>query len=524
MDKAGGHMKRSLGLADMFFLGIGSIIGSGWLFAAQNAANVAGAYALVSWVLGAFLIILIGLVYAELGAAMPRAGGFVRYPSYTHGSFVGFVIGFLCLLAYSAVVATEVEAVRGYAAYWWPALESSDGGPSVIGYSMQVVLIVLFFLLNYWSVNIFGKVNSVITTIKFVVPALIIIFLLSHLDFSNFTASGADPGGIKGIFGAVTGAGIAYSYNGFRMPVEFAGESKRPQRNVPLAIILSVVVGMIIYLLLQVAFIGATPDEMLAGGWSEVHFDSPWAGLASVIGISWLVNLVLIDSVVSPSATGNIYFSATARSAFAWAKNGTFYKIFLKVGSHTGVPRPALWLTFLMAIMWMSPARFQSWGGIISAATAAKAFTYVAGPVSLIALRRALPDMKRPFLLKGAATISALAFIASTFIIYWSGWAVVSLLVPIIVPAIIFYFAFVDKDPKFEGSVKDDMYAGYWLIGYFVFILVMSFVGSYGPDWGSWIPAPWDTLVTGIGSLVFYWWGISTALKTPQVEEDYDDS
>src|SRR5699024_4305303 len=133
MDKAGGHMRRSLGLADMFFLGIGSIIGSGWLFAAQNAANVAGSYALVSWVIGAFLIILIGLVYAELGAAMPRAGGFVRYPSYTHGSFAGFLIGVLCLVAYSSVVSTEVEAVRGYAQYWWPALETAGGAATILG-------------------------------------------------------------------------------------------------------------------------------------------------------------------------------------------------------------------------------------------------------------------------------------------------------------------------------------------------------------------------------------------------------
>lgn len=522
MAEPSGKMKRSLNLADMFFLGIGSIIGSGWLFAAQNAANVAGTYALASWVIGAFLIILIGLVYAELGAAMPRAGGFVRYPSYTHGSFVGFVIGFLCLLAYSAVVATEVEAVRGYAEYWWPALEAANGNPSIIGYVMEAVLIIVFFLLNYWSVNIFGKTNTVITAIKFIVPGLIIIFLFQHLSFSNFSIDGADPGGIKGIFGAVTGAGIAYSYNGFRMPVEFAGESKQPQKNVPRAIVLSVLVGMVIYLLLQVAYLGAAPGSMLdSGGWSGVHFDSPWAGLASTIGIAWLVNLILADSVVSPSETGNIYFSATARSLFAWAKNGTFYKIFAQVGSHTGVPRPALWLAFVMAIIWI--LTFQTWSSIISAATAAKALTYVAGPVSLVALRQKLPNMNRPFALKGATMVAALAFIASSFIIYWSGWSVVSLLIPLIVPIIIFYFAFVEKDPNFEGKVKGDMYAGYWIIGYFIFILIMSFVGSYGPDSGNWIPAPWDTLAVAIGSLAFYWWGIVTALETPRLKDQDDD-
>src|SRR5699024_9548581 len=122
---------------------------------------------------------------------------------------------------------------------------------------------------------------TIITAIKFIVPALIIIFLFRHLSFSNFSIDGADPGGIKGIFGAVTGAGIAYSFNGFRMPIEFAGESRRPQKDVPRAIILSVLVGLLIYLLLQIAFLGATPEAMLSDGWSEVHFDSPWAGLAS---------------------------------------------------------------------------------------------------------------------------------------------------------------------------------------------------------------------------------------------------
>src|SRR5699024_7955984 len=115
------------------------------------------------------------------------------------------------------------------------------------------------------------------------------------------------------------------------------------------------------------------------------------------------------------------------------------------------------------------------------------------------------------------------AFIASTFIIYWSGWEVVSLLAPVIVPAIIFYFAFVDRDPEREGQIKGDMYSGYWLIGYFIFVFIMSFIGSYGPDTGSWIPAPWDTLVVAIGSLAFYWWGIATALETPRMEDSEDD-
>lgn len=515
-------LKRKLNLLDLFFLGIGSIIGSGWLYGAQNGANIAGSLSWISWVVGAFIIILIGLVYAELGAAMPRAGGFVRYPDYSHGSVVGFFIGFTSMLAYSAVIAVEVEAVRGYAQYWWPGLGLANGGPSAIGFIFQGFLILVFFLLNYWSVNIFGKTNTVVTFIKFVVPALIIIFLLMHMDVSNFSVQGAAPGGLKGIFTAVTGAGIVFAFNGFRQPIEFAGEAKNPQRDIPRAIIYSVLIGLVIYLLLQIAFIGAVPHDMLSGGWVSINFDSPWAGLGAAIGMGWLVNLVLLDAVISPSATGNIYFSATARSLFAWAKTGTFYKIFQKIDPQTGLPRGALWLTLIMAILWMSPAQFQKWSGLISASTSAKALTFMVGPVSMIALRKSLPKMDRPFFLKGAHIIAPLAFIASTLVVYWSGWKVVSILIPVIIPSLILYFAFVDKNEAFRGKVKGDFLSAVWLIGYYIFLFIVSLIGSYGPN--KLIHSPWDTLVVAVLSLIFYFWGVTSALAKPRMEHDNDET
>jgi amino acid transporter len=517
-----GTLKRKLNLLDLFFLGIGSIIGSGWLYGAQKGANIAGSLSWISWIIGAFIIILIGLVYAELGAAMPRAGGFVRYPDYSHGSVVGFFIGFTSMLAYSAVIAVEVEAVRGYAQYWWPGLGEPSGAPTAIGFLFQGVLILVFFLLNYWSVNIFGKTNTVITFIKFVVPALIIIFLLMHMDVNNFSVQGATPGGLKGIFTAVTGAGIVFAFNGFRQPIEFAGEAKNPQRDIPRAIIYSVLVGLVVYLLLQFAFLGAVPHDMLTGGgWVSIKFDSPWAGLGAALGLGWLVNLVLLDAVISPSATGNIYFSATARSLFAWAKTGTFYKIFQKIDPRTGLPRGALWLTLVMAILWMSPAQFQQWSGLISASTSAKALTFMVGPISLISFRKSLPNMERPFFLRAAHIIAPLAFIASTLVVYWSGWKVVSILIPIIIPSIVFYFAFVDKNDYFRGKVRGDLTAALWLIGYYLFLFVFSLLGGYGPY--KIIPSPWDTVVVALLSLVFYYWGTQTALANPRIDHDDDE-
>ncbi|TCP20870.1 amino acid transporter [Scopulibacillus darangshiensis] len=519
MAQNNGTFKRQLSTLDLTFLGVGSIIGSGWLYAAATATGFAGPYAWISWLIGAAIIILIGFVYAELGAAMPVAGGFVRYPDFTHGSVVGFLIGFISMLAYSAVISIESQAVRGYLEYWFDGLGHSDGTPTFAGFAVQFALIIIFFLLNYWSVNFFGKTNTFVTVFKFVVPIIIIIALLTHFDPSNFSITDSNPGGIKGIFTAVTGAGIVFAFNGFRQPIEFAGEAKNPEKGVPFAILYSVLIGLAVYMLLQIAYIGAVPHDMLGKGWGAIHFDSPWADLAAAMGLVWLANLVLIDAVISPSATGNIYFSASARSLFAWAKNGYFFKVFQKIDPKSGLPRATLWLTLILAILWMLPGRFQAWADLVDASTSAKAMTFVVGPVSLMALRHKKPDLHRPFLLRAAKFFTPLAFIAATLVIYWSQWKVISFLIPIVIVSLILYLIFVLREKSYtKEKVLSHFNAGWWLIFYYAFLMIISYIGSYGPMKSHLLIAPWDTVITAIGALIFYYWGVKSALAEPRIE------
>ncbi|HEU5138453.1 MAG TPA: APC family permease [Bacillales bacterium] len=512
-----GKFKKKLSLLDLTFLGCGSIIGSGWLYGAMNGAILAGPSAWISWVIGAVIFMLIGLVYAELSAAMPRSGGFLRYPDYTHGSMVGYLIGFASLLGYTSVIGVEVIAVREYATIYLPGLTTPDGGPSAFGFFVQTALVVLFFLINYWSVNFFGKTNTFITFFKFIVPILIIIMLFANADFSNFSMGGAEPGGIKGVFKAVVAAGIAFAFLGFRQAVDFAAEARNPQKDISRAIIYSVGLCLGLYLLLQLAFIVAVPDSLIGSGWASIEMTSPWAKLAETLGIIWLANLVLIDSAISPAATGNIFLSGTARVMFAWAKNGYFYSIFAKVDKRTGLPRGALWLALIMGVAWTIPANFQTWAGLISAVTAAFVLTYMTGSVSAASLRKTRPDMERPFKLGGMSWIAPLAFVASSFIAYWSGWANLSLLIFIIVGSLALYFAFVDKDQKFRSNLKEDFKSCIWMFGYYAFMLIMSWLGTYGP--GKVIPAPWDTVITGIGCIFIFYWGVNSALKEPRIED-----
>lgn len=520
-----GDLKQKLNLTDLTLLGIGSIIGSGWLFGALHGAEYAGSLSWVSWVLGAIAVTLIGLVYAELGAALPRAGGFVRYPEYSHGSVTGFLISFTSFLAYTSVAGVEVEAVRTYAAYWWTGLNTANGSPTAGGFALQIVLLAIFFLLNYWSVNFFGKFNTIITIFKFVVPILTIIALFMFFKSSNFQVGGAKPGGVQGVFSAVAGAGIVFSFLGFRQAIDFAGESKNPQRDIPRAIIYSVIVGLVLYVLLQIGFVGAVPfDKMNATDWSNLSAQiktSPYADVIGILGMGWLLQLILWDAAISPGGTGNIFMAGAGRVLFAWAKNGHFFKIFAKVDPKTGIPRNALWLSFILAVLWTLPAQFQAWGGLISAVTSAFVLTYMAGPITAGSFRKIAKDMDRPFILKGFGLISPLAFIAATLIAYWSGWEVMRILIIANAVAFVLYLIFAKKGPEFARDLKSSI----WLLAYYVLIFVLSWIGHYGKHSLGVIPQPWDDVVVAVMALVVYYWGVNSSLDAPRIndEEEFED-
>jgi amino acid transporter len=520
-----GVFKKRLNLLDLTFLGLGSIIGSGWLFASAGAAVFAGSGAWISWLIGGVAFILIGLVYAELGSAMPRSGGFVRYPQYTHGNLVGYLIGFTAMLAYSSVAGIEVEAVRGYAATWWTALGTKAAGPSAMGYIFEIALLIIFLLLNFWSVNVFGKFNTIITTIKFVVPLLAVVILLTHFHPSNLAAGGAVPGGSSGIFEAVSSAGIAFAFLGFRQAVDFGSEAKNPQRDIPLAIIFSILLATVLYLLLQFAFLGAVPASALAAGWAKLTFvQAPYADLAQSLGLLWLMNIIFVDAVISPTGTGNIYVSGTTRVLFAWAKTGLFYSWFRKVDARTGIPRGALWLSVILSIVWILPAHLNFWQGLVGNVTSATVLTYMIGPVSAASLRKTAPDLHRPFKLKALGVVSPLAFIAASLIIYWSGFQTNLEIIGLVLVSLVLYFAFSDK-AGLRDRMKSDWKAGYWLIVYYVFILIVSALGNFQlpAGWKAQIPQPLDSIIIAIGAIAIYYWGVKSAMPVPEIDSDDEE-
>ncbi|HET7593303.1 MAG TPA: APC family permease [Rhodanobacteraceae bacterium] len=494
-----------MSLVDLIFIGLGAVFGSGWLFSASYVADIAGPAGIVSWLIGGAAVLLLGLVYCELGAALPHSGGVVRYPVYSHGSLLGFLMGLITLIAFSSLIAIEVTACRQYASAWFPQLTQAESqSPTPLGWLVQLALLLVFFLLNYYSVKTFARANNLVSVFKFVVPLTVIVVLLWFFHGGNFTAHGFAPFGFAGIAGAISAGGIIFAYLGLTPIVAVAGEVRNPQRNIPIALVLSVVLSTAIYLLLQVAFLGSVPAAMAEHGWKGIDklFALPFHDIAIALGIAWLSFLVVCDAVISPSGCGNIYMNATPRVVYGWARGGTFFKMFTRVDAKSGIPRPALWLTLALSIFWTLP--FPSWSAMINVVSAALVLSYAVAPVTTAALRRNAPDMPRPFRVRGFVVLGPLSFIVAALIVYWSGWGTVSWLLGLQVVLYALYAAYVARHRSRRAQLAQDVRASLWLVGFYALVLAASWLGTFGGRHV--VEGPWDSLlVAAIAVLVYYW-------------------
>ncbi|KAB0495864.1 APC family permease [Pseudomonas vancouverensis] len=517
-----GKFKKQLSLIDLTFIGLGAIFGSGWLFAASHVSAIAGPAGIFSWLLGGFAVLLLGIVYCELGAALPRAGGVIRYPVYSHGPLLGYLMGFITLIAFSSLVAIEVVAARQYAAAWFPALtKTGSSDPTVIGWMLQFGLLCLFFMLNYHSVKTFAKANNLVSVFKFIVPLLVIGVLFTFFKPQNFQSQGFMPFGLSGVEMAVSAGGVIFAYLGLTPIISVASEVKNPQRTIPIAMILSVLLSTLIYVLLQVAFLGGVPTEMLANGWAGVSKELalPYRDIAMALGVGWLAYLVVADAVISPSGCGNIYMNATPRVIYGWAQTGTFFKIFTRIDEKSGIPRPALWLTFGLSVFWTLP--FPSWEALINVVSAALVLSYAVAPVSVAALRRNAPDMPRPFRVKRMGLLGPLSFIIAALIVYWSGWGTVSWLLGLQILMFVIYLLCGRFVPTQHLSLAQQVRSSAWLIGFYAVTIVLSWLGSFG-GMGV-LTHPFDTLVVAACATAIYYWGAATGVPAHLVRLDADE-
>jgi amino acid transporter len=500
------ELQRQIGFVALLFTGITGIIGSGWLFASLYTAQIAGPAAIISWMIGGFVALLLALVYAELGGMLPLAGAIARIPYFSHGSMSGFMAGWLCWIAYVATAPIEVTAVLQYASNYLPWLTKTVDGGRVLTSSGLVVaatLLLAFVIINLAGVRWLARANVAVTSWKIVIPLLACLGLIVYgFDGSNFTDHGGFmPTGMDGVFAAVAGGGVVFSLFGFRTVIDMAGEAKNPQRNVPLAMIGAVVVCILIYVLLQIAFIGAVPEAHLAGGWTKLAenvADGPFAAFATILGLQGLAVLLYIDAVVSPTGTALAYTGATARINYALAENQQLPNIFMRLNAQQ-VPVWSIAANFVVGLLLLLP--LPGWSQLIGFVSSAAILSLAFGPVSLAALRHQLPDRPRPFRLQAGMTVSAIAFMLVGCIVYWAGWETNW---KVFALAILGGLLLIGLHYWRGGAGKLDLRQSLWFWLFIDGLGVLSFLGNYGGGLGA-LPKYGDLLIVSAFSLFTFW-------------------
>ncbi len=514
-DAGEGQLKREVGFWGLTFVSLGSIIGSGWLLGALTAAKAAGPASLISWIMAGIFLGALALVHAELGAAYPVSGGTARFPHFAFGSLAGFTCGWMAWLQAVTIAPIEVEAALSYLNNKWHGLVDASGALTATGLIIAVVLMALFTVVNILGVKLLAESNTITVIWKTAIPILtVVVLLVLAFHSSNFTAGGGfAPYGAKGIMSALP-LGVVFALQGFEQAIQVGGEAKDPQKDIARAVIFAMIIGTIVYLALEVAFIGSLDPSKLVHGWANPIGKGdfgPYATIATSIGAGWLATLLYIDAFISPAGTGLLYIGTSSRLSYALGRNRYLPPALSKV-SPRGVPLFSIILAFVVGLICFLP--FPSWQSLVGLVTSATAIMYSFAPVSLGALRKSDPDRERPFRLPMAAIISPFSFIAANFIVYWSGWkAVERLFEAIIVGLVLFliYYATLSQERRPIMDFRSSAWVWPWLIG----LALVSKLGQF--DGTSTIPFWWDLILLAIFSLAIYYLAVHLAMDTAKV-------
>jgi amino acid transporter len=523
-------LQRTVGFWGLMFVSLGSIIGSGWLLSALSATQTAGPAAILAWVLAAAMLIVLALVFAELGGAYPVAGGSGRFPFYSHGAFSGFIAAWASWLQAVAIAPIEILAAIAYVnSVGWVNqhfnMLNDAGLLNAKGLIVATILLIAFTAMNLAGAKFMSESNGLVVVWKTLVP-LLAIFVIGYLSFhpGNFTAGGSFmPFGVHGVFAALP-LGVVFALQGFEQAVQLAGEAKNPQKDMSRAIITAMVIGALLYIALQAAFVLAVDPADVKDGWAhplglggENSSYGAWYTLAIAVGAGWLAVVLIIDAVVSPSGTGIVYIGTTARLSYAL---GEMPELPTRLAStdRRGVP---VWSIVVSAVIgWLCFGPFPSWSKLVAVVTGATAIMYAFAPIALAALRSRDGDRPRSYRMPFPNVLLPIAFISANLLLYWGSYDVEwKLDIALVIGAVLFFVGAAVK----KTFSTDMLRHGYWIIPWLIGSTIISYFGEYGgphPVLNGFIFGEWsDLVIVAAFSLVIFYLALATAMPTEKVKE-----
>ncbi|CAM3564297.1 APC family permease [Paraphotobacterium marinum] len=474
--------RKNLSSFAIFAASVSGMIGSGWLLGPLSASQVAGPASILTWIIGGALISVVAFCFALLAKNLPTTGGTVRFFQISHGHFAGFCISWITWVAWAAVPTIEAFAVLQCSSSFIPHLWTKGASPHLteFGIMFGICIVISMAMINIAGNKIFNKTNYIILILKFVIPVGTIFFLFfSHNEYnltSNFTEF--TPNGWQAVFSALPLAGIIYSFLGFNPAIELSKEVKDPMKAVPKALLLSLLFTTLLYTILQAAFIYALPNNSYANGWSHLTFSgvtAPIQGLLTLLGVTFFVKVLYLESVITPFGTGLVIGATTSRMTCAMSENGYIPKK-LSHFNQKGTPVKSIVFNTIIAIIYLFT--FSSWKSLVGLLVACLTLGYIVGPLALGLLTAQNKILFKVHHKKYIHALCTIALTICTLIVYWAGWNVVQKIGLLIISGYLILGIMCLLNRKKMGNLN--IIKGSWILVYFLGLCIFSYLGTFG--------------------------------------------
>jgi len=395
-------LKRCLGAFDLTMLGIGCIIGTGiFVLTGVVSAQHAGPAIVLSFVISGFACAFAALSYAELAGAIGGAGSAYGYAYSGIGELIAWIIGWDLILEYA--VATSTVAI-GWSGYFGKILEllglhlphsltnaPLDGG--IVNVPAMVIVLLLSVLLSI-GVRESARFNTAMVLVKLAAVVVFIVVAAPHVNPANWhpfippKVIDADGGSHFGWGGVFTGASlIFFAYIGFDAVSTAAEETIKPQRNLPIGIIASLVICTVLYILVSGILTGVVHYD-------QIEVKAPIADALKQLGIGWAEALISIGALAGITTVMLVLYFGLTRVVLAMSRDGLLPKPMALVNPKTQTPVRLILASGVAIALIAGLSPIGKVAQLVNLGTLAAFFMVCA---SVIVLRKTRPELKRPF-------------------------------------------------------------------------------------------------------------------------------
>ncbi len=449
-DSAHGELARSIGLFQLTLFGVGATIGTGIFIVLTQAVPVAGPAVIWSFVMAGVVAGLTAICYAELASAVPVSGSSYSYAYATLGEGIAMVVAACLLLEYGVSAAAVAVGWSQYLNELFDNLfgftipESISQAPEQGGvFNLPAVLLILActaLLIRGASES--AKVNAVMVLIKISVLILFIAVGVTGWDSNNL--SNFTPFGLDGITSA---AGIIfYSYIGLDAVSTAGEEVKNPRRNMPLAIIASLIVVTSLYVLVTVVAVAAQPFGA---------FEGQDAGLSAILehvtGSTWPATVLAAGAVISIFSVTLVVLYGQTRILFAMGRDGMIPSLFHRVNPRTLTPVPA---TIIVAIVVSLLAGVLPINFLAEMTSIGTLVAFLVVSVGVMILRYRQPELPRGFKVPLFPLVPIGSIIGCFWIIFKLRFVTIAVFVIWATVAIAWYFFYGRKNSALGKAIE----------------------------------------------------------------------